>query len=359
MARSNFYKLFPVPQFLKMSPAGIDVSDHMVRFAELSETKEGFVLRNYGERALPEGAVVAGEIKQEDSFKQVMRELRKEVTTEFVAVGLPEEQAYTFDLTLATSKKQELHSMLELELEEHVPIAVAETLFDYEETGSALAEKTDVAVSAVHERVVAMYMRSFSDTGFTPTVFEVEPNAIARAVIPAGDKGTYMIMDFGTTRTGICIVSEGSVLFASTVPVGGASLTNTISKELGVSHEDAEKIKREQGFARTQENEQLFNALMATVSVLRDELIRHFNYWHEHADAHARRRPHIQKVILCGGDSNLVGFTEFLSMGLHAPVELAQVIKNVNLLNQDLPSLSFSDSLRYSTAIGLAIRYPR
>lgn len=357
MARSNFYKLFPVPQFLKMSPAGIDISDHMVRFAELLETKDGFTLRNYGERPLPEGAVVAGEIKQEDSLKQVLRELRKEVAGEFVAVGLPEEQAYTFDLTLPTSKKQELHATLELELEEHVPIAVAETLFDYEEIGSGSSEKTDVAVSAIHERVVEMYTRAFADTGFTPAVFEVEPNAIMRAVVPAGDMGTYIIMDFGTTRTGICIVSMGSVLFASTVPIGGASLTHTISKELNIAYDAAEQVKREQGFARTQENEQLFGALMATVSVLRDELIRHFNYWNEHADARARRRPHIQKVILCGGDSNLVGFTEFLSMGLHVPVELAQVMRNVNLFSKDLPTLSFSDSLRYATAIGLAIRH--
>ena len=64
--------------------------------------------------------------------------------------------------------------------------------------------------------------------------FEVEPESIARSVVPAGDRGTYMVMDFGRTRTGIFIVSGGAVSFTSTVSVGGYSLTRAIAKELGL-----------------------------------------------------------------------------------------------------------------------------
>ena len=168
-----------------------------------------------------------------------------------------------------------------------------------------------------------------------------------------------MITDFGRTRTGISIVSEGAVSFTSTVPIGGYSLTRAIAKELGVSFEEAEKLKQKNGFVRTSENEKLFAVLMSTVSILRDELIRHYNYWHAHPNVYGERQDPISKVVLCGGDSNLNGFSEFLALGLHSPVELANVMQNVNSFDTYVPEMAFSDSLRYATAVGLALRRPK
>lgn len=361
MARSSFYKLFPVPEFLEMPAVGLDVSDQSVRFAELTETRKGLVLGKYGERSIPEGAIVSGEIKNKEVLKKVFSELRKELANHFAVVALPEEQAYLLELNIATEQKSQIRGMLELQLQEHVPIPPAEVVFDYDIAPEKHSHKgtTQIAVSAVSGNLVDAYLEVFKGTGFTPVAFEVEPESIARAVIPAGDKGTYMIMDFGRTRTGISIVSGGAVSFTSTVPIGGYSLTKAIAKELGASLEEAEKSKREHGFVRTQENEKLFTALMSTISILRDELIRHYNYWHAHPNVYGERRDPVEKVILCGGDSNLSGFAEFLAMGLHAPVELAKVMQNVNSFDRYVPEITFSDSLRFATAVGLALRRPK
>ena len=97
MARSSFYKIFPVPEFLEMSAVGLDISDRSVRFAELSETRKGLVLGRYGERDIPEGAVVSGEIKNKEALKKVFADLRKELKSRFVVAALPEEQAYLLD----------------------------------------------------------------------------------------------------------------------------------------------------------------------------------------------------------------------------------------------------------------------
>lgn len=361
MARSSFYKLFPVPEFLEMPAVGIDISDSSVRFAELSETRKGLVLGNYGERSIPEGAVISGEVKNKEALKKVFSELSTDLKNHFVVVALPEEQAYLLELNIATEQKSQVRGLLELQLEENVPIPPAEVVFDYDIAPERHMHKgaMQVAVSAVQRSLVDSYSEIFQGTGLTPVAFEVEPESIARAVIPAGDKGTYMITDFGRTRTGISIVSEGAVSFTSTVAIGGYSLTKAIAKELNLSLEEAEKIKRENGFVRTEENEKLFAVLMSTVSILRDELIRHYNYWHAHPNVYGERRDPVSKVILCGGDSNLNGFTEFLAMGLHAPVELANVMQNVNSFDQYVPEIAFSDSLRYATAVGLALRRPK
>ena len=75
-------------------------------------------------------------------------------------------------------------------------------------------------------------------------------------------------------------------------------------------------------------------------------------------DTHDTKRTSIEKIYLCGGDSNLAGFVEYLStgLGISVKIEIANVFVNVNSLNTYVPEINFSDSLSYATAIGLALR---
>ena len=65
----------------------------------------------------------------------------------------------------------------------------------------------------------------------------------------------------------------------------------------------------------------------------------------------------IGKVVLSGGGANLRGFSRFLSEKLEREVLLGNPW--VNILGtslQELPPLSFGESLKYAAALGLALR---
>lgn len=358
MERSKFYKFFPPPQFLQMPAVGLDISDVSMRFVELVEKRKGFVIGRFGERPIPRGVIESGEVKKPAELRTIFSDIKKAYDLEFVSVCLPEEKAYLFELRLPIMKYNDVRGAVELVLEEHVPISTSEALFDYDivkEDESAVT----VSVSAVPRALVDGYLEAFSGSGITPVGFEIEAHSIARAVVPEGEKGTFMTVDFGRTRTGIAIVSDGTVQFTSTVPVGGGALTDAIAKNLKVSYEEAEKIKHEKGISGESTNEDLSLALMSTVSGLRDEIRKHQTYWQGHVDDYGKKRPTIQKIYLCGGDSNLAGFASYLASGLPSPVELANAMANVNTLDKYIPEISFNDSLRYATALGLALRRPR
>ena len=338
-----------------MSVVGLDISDISMRFVELVEKRKGFVIGRFGDRTIPRGVIEMGEVKKPDALRAVFSDIQKEHKLEFVSVSLPEEKAYLFELRLPVMKYNEIRGAIELVLEEHVPINASEAIFDYDivrEDESFIS----VGVSAIPRSLVDGYLEAFSGSGITPVAFEVEAHSVARSVIPEGDKGTYMTVDFGRTRTGIAIISEGAVRFTSTVQVGGGSLTDAIAKNLKISYDEAEKIKHEQGISGESTSEVLSLALMSTVSILRDEISRHQSYWQGHTDEYGKKRPTIQKIYLCGGDSNLTGFASYLAAGLSAPVELANAMVNVNTLDEYIPEISFNDSLRYATALGLALR---
>lgn len=355
MERSKFYQFFPPPKFLQMPAVGIDISDASLRFVELIEKRKGFVIGRFGERAIPRGIIEAGEVKKTAELRAILSDIKKEYNLEFVSASLPEERSYLYGLRLPNMKMDAIRGSIELSLEEHVPIKVDEAIFDYDiisEADGAL----EVEVSVISRALVDGYLEAFSGSGVTPILFEVEAHSVARSVVPEGDKGTYMIVDFGKTRTGISIVSGGVVQFTSTISVGGGALTEAIAKNLKISYDEAEKIKREQGTASSEANADLTLALASTMSIMRDEINKHMSYWQMHTDDYGKKREMIQKIYLCGGDSNLTGFLEYLAAGLSAPVERANAMINVNTLDKYIPEISFDDSLRYASAIGLALR---
>lgn len=356
MARNKFYQFFPPPLYLKMPAVGLDISDVSLRFAELVEKGKELQIGHFGERAIPRGIIEQGEVKKPAELRAIFSEIKQAYGLEFAAVALPEERAYLFDLELPVMKPGELRGAIELVLEEHVPIKASEALFDYdveEEAGASIR----VNVSAVSRALVDGYLEAFSGSGITPVAFEVEAQSLVRAVIPFGDMRSSMIVDLGKTRTGVAIASYGRAEFSSTVPIGGIALTGAIAKELNISYDEAEKVKREKGLLGTGGGEGFAPALSPIISALRDEIRRSYSYWQTHTDSYGRKRKNIEKIYLCGGDANLPGFSEYLATGLDAPVSLANVFVNVNTLTAYVPEISFSDSLRYATAIGLALNY--
>ena len=64
----------------------------------------------------------------------------------------------------------------------------------------------------------------------------------------------------------------------------------------------------------------------------------------------------IKKVILCGGDSNLVGLSEYFSVSMKVSVEMANVWVNITNTEKYIPDISFNQSLAFASALGLALR---
>ena len=96
--------------------------------------------------------------------------------------------------------------------------------------------------------------------------------------------------------------------------------------------------------------------LLTSVSILRDDIVKHFLYWHTHKDDDGKNNPPIKKIILCGGDSNLVGLPDYLSVSMKSAVEMANVWTNISDAQNYIPDISFKQALSFAAALGLALR---
>jgi len=346
--------LFPPPTFILLPAVGIDVSDRSIKFARLIPKANGFNLGEFGDEPLGPGIVESGRIISPDRLVEVLIKIRKEHNVSFVRAALPEEQMYFFRMTVTDGKEASLRDAIELSLEEHVPIAAVEAVFDFEVVGRSGAD-VEVAVTAASRAVIESYADTFARAGLTLLSLELEAQAVARTVVHRQDAFAHLIVDFGETRTGIAVSYGGQVYFTSTVNIGGQMLTETLAKHFGISVPEAEAMKREFGLRRNSPRQDLFSLLLNNVAVLRDEINRHFIYWHTHPDESGKPRPPIEQIILVGGDSNLAGLPDYLSTSLRVKTVVANVWTNVDLPEHGVPDLTRNDSLGYATAIGLSL----
>ncbi len=347
------FRYFPPPAFLMAPSYGLDISDQSLKFVQLVPTRNGIKVGRYGERKIPPGIIQSGKIKNLPRLQEILLSLRQE-GIRFVRVSLPEEQVYLFPLRLEKAGLKNVREGIELALEEHVPMSAKEAIFDYDLVHED-SKSLEVEVAATSSLTIENYISVFRNCFISVQSLELEAQAIARAVVKKGDPGTYLIVDFGQTRTGIFIMSRGVVVFTSTLDIGGQSLNAAIEKSFGVSPAEAEKMKMEYGLRRNAPNKEVFPVLLNSVSVLRDEIVKHFLYWNTHKDEEGKEHEPVKKIIFCGGDSNLIGLADYISQSMKLPVEMANVWVNISETNKYIPEISLRESLGFAAALGLAL----
>lgn len=335
-----------------MSACAIDISDQSIKYGELTPSYYGPRLLKYGKEKIPEGVVVSGNIIMQDELVNLLKKIKEKENLYFIRVSLPEEQTYLFNLSLPKVSDSNIREMILLQIEEHIPLKAPDSVFDY----NIIAEEEKnitVEVVATSNSTIEKYLSVFEKSGLVPVSFEIEAQAIARAVIPSGDKSPVMIVDFGNATTGVSVSQNGRVLITTTLSIGGRDLTNMIAKNFLLSFEEAEKMKQKYGLNQGSEAQNIFPAILNGISVLRDEINKQYVYWGTHNGDEDNEQ--ISRIILCGGDANLAGLADYLEMSMKIKVENANAWVNILNIEESIPQMPFEESLSYATVIGLSL----
>ncbi|HEY4486401.1 MAG TPA: pilus assembly protein PilM [Candidatus Paceibacterota bacterium] len=361
MAHNNsFFKFFPPPALLRMSAVGLDIGNQFIRFVELVPKGDGLVLGRYGEEPTPRGSIIDGEIKDSRALEIALSKMRTRHNLSLVRASISEKLGYLFSAQIARVARREIRGALELRLEEFVPIAGGEAVFDYVTTDCPAPDDQkfwNIGVAVLPQTKAMQYVELLRGVGFTPLSFELEAHSLVHALLEKKDCGTVLIADIGATKTGVLVVSRGIVHLSASIAIGGESFTNAITKSLAIPFENAEALKRKHGLARRYGKGELFSVLAPLVSTLRDEIGRYANFWqtHEHGGREEGASQAIERIVLCGGEANTPGIREYLAQSLKMEVSLGNPWVNVVRDPLYVPELHAAHALRYTTAIGLAL----
>ena len=345
---------FAPPRYLSFPAAGIDVSASGIKIACLKERTHGLELSEYADVPLPEGAIVGGEIMNGETVVAALKEIARKHGIRNANITLPEARSYLFEADVTGKTAKEWRTGVEQHLDEHVPIPPAEVIFDIVPLGTP-SETTHVAGVGVARRVVELALSVFDEAGIRVNAIEGETFALPRALLPHGDNETILIIDLGKTTTKLAVVSHRIPVFATTLDIGGHALTVAVQKYFNVSEEEAKKVKAERGLVASDDNQEYLAAMLSTVSVIREEIVKRLEYWQSRAQAGTPHEP-VTRAVLVGGNATVRGLPEYLETSLKVPVELGDVFTNLAKRDDWLPPVDYMESLAYATAIGLALR---
>lgn len=353
--------------FLIPSAFGLDISDLSVKIIGLKKNRKGSDLLFWGNTAIPKGIITQGDIVQEEEAASFIRKALagtrgEKIRSPYVAVALPEEKTFMKVIKMPNMREKELESAVRIEAENHIPLNVEEAVIGFRvipiPKDRKDQEHLDILLSAVARPVVESYSSVVKKAGLVPVLMEPESLSIARCLIPRNVRvEPTLIIDFGTSRTTFIIVSGSSIRFTSSIGISSDTITRAIANILGVSVEDAEKLKLTHGLNKRAHGGKIYEAANSVLAELVNEIERQLRFYQSHAThEHMAGERIVNKVILSGGGSLLSGFKEYLKKGLARSVELGNPFTNVFEKSQrSRREPAASKILSYTTAIGLAL----
>lgn len=353
-------RIFPPPQLMSFPCVGVDISDSSLKYIQFTREHAHdthLTIKQWGDIEVPAGIVERGNVLDPEKLALILKELKERCGAQYVNISLPEERAYLFETTIASSTPhKDIRGLLEFRLEENVPLSPRDAYFDYSIVGEDLANRMLRVIVVVYaQSTINSYYEACRSAEILPLSFEIEAQAIARASIPQALDNTYMIVDFGKTRMGVGIVHNKTLMYTSTIEIAGDQMSQDMRGVLGnVAESELTKIKNTKGLLHTKDNEAIATILEKYAKSVVDEIDIRIQYWHSRGIDRGARE--IKKVILCGGSANLFGLPEFMSEKIGIPTERAHVWVNAFSLDESIPPITRRYSYGYATAIGLALK---
>ncbi|MBA3789191.1 pilus assembly protein PilM [Patescibacteria group bacterium] len=345
---------FAPPKYLTLPTVGIDISASAIKVAILAEHFSGLKVATFGDEPLSPGTVTGGEITDKPGVSKILQSIAHKYGIHRANIALPESRGYLFEASVEGTTRAQWRTGIEQHLDEYVPLPPAEVTFDAVPLAHE-GTKTHLVGVGYARRVIDESLAVFGGGGIEIRAVESETFALPRALLPHGDTETVLIIDLGRSSTKLLFVSKRLPRLATTIDIGGHALTLAVQKYFGVTEEEAKRVKAERGLASGTDNEEYLAAMLSTVSVIREEIVRRRDYWESRKTVIAEYEP-ITRAILVGGNATLRGLPEYLQTALKIPVELGDVFTNLAPRADWLPPIDYMESLAFGTAIGLALR---
>jgi len=318
---------------------GLDIGTSGVRAAELSTSKAGVTLEKFGQVALPEGAVRDGEVLDPAAVSAAIRQLWE--ATKFshkkVVLGIANQRVVVRQIELPALPPADLKKALPFQVQDYLPMPVEEAVLDFHpvETFSHNGGEhlRGLLVAASRDTVMAN-VKAVQAAGLRVTMVDLTSFAVLRSVGTRLDPDveTEALIDIGARVTNVVVHTNGVPRFVRILLMGGQDITDSVAEKLGVPMNEAEGLKQQLGLVGAGGDlTTAARAVESTAETFLDEVRGSLDYF-------AASNPDfpIERVVISGGGSKLLGLAERLSNATRFDVVAGDPMSNMRIGNTGL-----------------------
>ena len=342
------------------SLVGLDIGSSAVKVVELRQTASGHKVTAIGSESLPRDSIVDGAIIDGGVVADVIREVfeKNNIKTKEVVASLSGNAVIVKKIILPLMGEEELVESIYWEAEQYIPFDIQDVNLDYQvlEAGAADADRGTMAVLlvAAKKEKIADYTGVIAQAGRVPVVVDVDAFALQNAfeVNYGFDMARVVVLvNAGASAININIVEGGQSLFTRDISIGGNAYTEALQKELSLTFEDADLVKR--GLPVDGVSVEDADPIIQTVTEnLLLEIEKTFDFFK--ATAASDR---IDELVVSGGAARIDGFVHAFETRFDLPVTALDPFRQIAFDTKKL-----SEELRQeliptaAVAVGLALR---
>ncbi len=339
---------------------GLDIGSSSIKAVELKASKAGYELVSFGMEALAPDTVVDGAIMDAPQVANAISKIfdAQRIKTKNVATSVSGHSVIVKRVPLPLMTEDELYDRIPSEAipseaSQHIPFDIADVNLSYQLLES-MDSQMDVLLVAVKKDKILNHTNVLAQAGKTPVVVDIDAFGLQNCfeINYEPDAGqTVALLNIGASVMNINIVRGGVPLFTRDVSVGGNQYTDALQKELDLSFEDAERLKRGDSLPSVTD-EQKQQILRSVSDILTLEIQKTFDFFRATASGE-----NIQRIVVAGGTARVPGLVDLLREEFAMPVEELNPFRKVQID----PGKHSDDQIRemaprLAIAVGLALR---
>jgi type IV pilus assembly protein PilM len=337
---------------------GLDLGSSAVKLVELRERKGEYHLERLGIEPLSPEAIVDGSIMDSSLVVDAIHRLNDQtgVKSTNYATSLSGHSVIIKKIQVPAMGEDELAESIQWEAEQYIPFDINDVRLDYVVLGDGAGERDtmEVLLVAVKRDKVNDYTSVISQTGKSPALVDVDAFAIQNAYEVNYDLDplkSVALVNMGAAVTNINVIARGSTVFWRDISFGGNQFTEALQRELNLSFEQAEALKRgeAQGRHSPADMRQVLDDVSAEMAA---EIRKTFDFY-----TTTTAEGSVDELVLSGGCASTPGLEQVLRDRFQVPVERMNPLRRVRFRESEFDSAWLSSiAPMLAVAVGLAVR---
>jgi type IV pilus assembly protein PilM len=342
----------------KKNLVGVDIGSSSVKAVELQGKPGNLQLVSLGYENLQADSIVDGQIMELNDVSNVISNIFREhqIKTDRIAAGVSGHSVIVKNIVVPQMTEEELEESIEWHAEEHIPFDITDVSLDYQIVGSS-PDALHVLMAACKRDKIANVKQAIQLAGKQPAVIDVDAFALQNCyeVNYQPMPGQIVaLLNIGAATMNINILDGTKSVFTRDVSVGGNQYSGLLQRELGLSHEQAEAVKRGLPMPEGMEPRAIEPILETVSDILALEIQKTMDFYRATAEEGGGQ---VQKIYISGGGSKLPGLSEYLSRRFEVTVEVFNPFRQIKVdVRRFDPDYMREVVPEMAVAVGLALR---
>ena len=343
---------------VKKSMVGVDIGSSSVKTVELQGKNNDYQLVSLGYEALPPDSIVDGQIMELNSVSNAIGSIFNEhkIKTTKVAAGVNGHSVIVKNIVLPQMTDDELQESFAWHAEEHIPFDISDVNLDYHVTGTS-ADAIHVLMAACKRDKIANVKQAIQLAGKQPAIIDVDAFALQNCYELNYDPQAGQVvalLNIGASTTNINILNGARSVFTRDATFGGNQYTSLLQKELGLTFDQAERVKRGMPMPEGSEHREIEPILDTASDILALEIQKTMDFYRATVEDGESA---VQKILVSGGGSKLKGLVEFLARRFEIPAEVFDPFRKIRVDSRGFdPEYMREIVPEMAIAVGLALR---